>query len=74
MLESGIVSVFIPGKKYGEDADQQLSFPIQCSFWALTDASQRSGRAECAVLGTAVSFLSPLLFITLDAYICVRKN
>uniref|UniRef100_A0A3Q3FLH5 Minichromosome maintenance domain containing 2 n=1 Tax=Labrus bergylta TaxID=56723 RepID=A0A3Q3FLH5_9LABR len=33
-LESSTVSVFIPGKKYGEDADQQLSFPVQCSFWA----------------------------------------
>ncbi|XP_073344908.1 minichromosome maintenance domain-containing protein 2 [Pagrus major] len=53
VLESCTVSVFIPGKKYGEDADQQLSFPVQCSFWALTDASRRSGRAECALLGTA---------------------
>uniref|UniRef100_A0A3Q3FC41 Minichromosome maintenance domain containing 2 n=1 Tax=Kryptolebias marmoratus TaxID=37003 RepID=A0A3Q3FC41_KRYMA len=42
-LESHSVSVFIPGKKYGEDADQQLSLPVQCSFWGLTDSSQRSG-------------------------------
>lgn len=54
-LESNTASVFIPGKKYVEDADQQLSFPIQCSFWALADTSQRSGRVECALLGTAVS-------------------
>lgn len=50
--------VFIPGKKYGEDADQQLSFPVRCHFWALVDTadpSRRSNRAECAVLGTAVS-------------------
>ncbi|TMS15937.1 hypothetical protein E3U43_013230 [Larimichthys crocea] len=56
VLESCTVSVFIPGKKYGEDADQQLSFPVQCSFWALTestDASRRSGRADYAILGTA---------------------
>ncbi|XP_029935177.1 minichromosome maintenance domain-containing protein 2 [Myripristis murdjan] len=56
VLESRTVSVFIPGKKYGEDADQQLSFPVQCSFWALTDSSnscQRSGRADCVILGTA---------------------
>ncbi|XP_075906364.1 minichromosome maintenance domain-containing protein 2 isoform X2 [Nelusetta ayraudi] len=52
-LESNTVSVFIPGKKYVEDADQQLSFPLQCSFWALADTSQRSGRVECALLGTA---------------------
>ncbi|XP_030611869.1 minichromosome maintenance domain-containing protein 2 isoform X1 [Archocentrus centrarchus] len=53
VLESRTLSVFIPGKKYGEDADQQLSFPVQCSFWALADSSCRSGRADCAAPGTA---------------------
>ncbi|XP_069369127.1 minichromosome maintenance domain-containing protein 2 isoform X3 [Paralichthys olivaceus] len=53
VLESRTVSVFIPGKKYGEDADQQLSFPLNCSFWALTDPSQQPGRTDCTVLGTA---------------------
>ncbi|KAK2859450.1 hypothetical protein Q5P01_004070 [Channa striata] len=53
VLESRGVSIFIPGKKYGEDADQQLSIPLQCSFWALTDSSQRSGRADDTVLGAA---------------------
>ncbi|XP_029955599.1 minichromosome maintenance domain-containing protein 2 [Salarias fasciatus] len=53
VLESRTVSVFIPGKKYGEDADQQLSFPVQCSFWALTDSYHRSGRADCTLLGAA---------------------
>ncbi|XP_068604211.1 minichromosome maintenance domain-containing protein 2 [Brachionichthys hirsutus] len=59
-LESCTASVFIPGKKYGEDSDQQLSFPLQCSFWALADASRRTGRAECAVLGTAEMGLVPV--------------
>ncbi|KAM8822373.1 minichromosome maintenance domain-containing protein 2 isoform 5-T5 [Spinachia spinachia] len=56
VLESCTVSVFVPGKKYGEDADQLLNFPVHCSFWALTDsteASRRCRRADCAVLGTA---------------------
>ncbi|XP_033842204.1 minichromosome maintenance domain-containing protein 2 [Periophthalmus magnuspinnatus] len=56
VLEGRTVSVFIPGKKYGEDADQQLSFPLRCSFWALIDTadpSRRSNRTDCAVLGTA---------------------
>ncbi|XP_008306000.1 minichromosome maintenance domain-containing protein 2 isoform X2 [Cynoglossus semilaevis] len=52
VLENHTVSVFVPGKKYGEDADKQLSFPVQCSFWALTDPSQRSGRTDCNILGT----------------------
>ncbi|KAM6900392.1 minichromosome maintenance domain-containing protein 2 [Xenentodon cancila] len=53
VLESRTVSVFIPGKKFGEDADQQLSLPLQCSFWALADSSQRSGRSDSSVLGVA---------------------
>ncbi|XP_061660993.1 minichromosome maintenance domain-containing protein 2 isoform X2 [Syngnathoides biaculeatus] len=55
-LDSRTVSVFIPGKKYGEDVDQQLCFPVSCSFWALTDsthASRRSGRACDTALGAA---------------------
>lgn len=55
VLESRTVSLFIPGKKYGEDADQQLSLPVECSFWALTELSRWSGRADSAILGIAVS-------------------
>lgn len=58
VLEGSTVSVFIPGKKYGEDADQQVSFPVQCSFWALTDASRQSGKmSENVLIGTTVSLL-----------------
>ncbi|XP_049420983.1 minichromosome maintenance domain-containing protein 2 [Epinephelus fuscoguttatus] len=69
VLESCTASVFIPGKKYGEDADQQLSFPVQCSFWAFTDSmdvSRRSGRADCAVLGTAE--MGPIPIQLADAF------
>uniref|UniRef100_A0A8C7NK48 Minichromosome maintenance domain-containing protein 2 n=1 Tax=Oncorhynchus mykiss TaxID=8022 RepID=A0A8C7NK48_ONCMY len=54
-LESRTVSVIIPGKKYGEDADQQISFPVQCSFWALADStapSNKTTRTDSTVLGT----------------------
>ncbi|AWP20689.1 putative MCM domain-containing protein 2 isoform 4 [Scophthalmus maximus] len=69
VLESRTVSVFILGKKYGEDADQQLSFPLQCSFWALADPSQRSGRTDCTVLGTAVSPVTAwCLYASLKTY------
>ncbi|KAM3593117.1 uncharacterized protein V6R79_006501 [Siganus canaliculatus] len=66
VLESSTVSVFIPGKKYGEDADQQLSLPVQCSFWALTDASQQSGKADYAILGTAE--MGPVTVQLADAF------
>ncbi|XP_054622243.1 minichromosome maintenance domain-containing protein 2 isoform X2 [Dunckerocampus dactyliophorus] len=50
-LDSRTVSVFIPGKKYGEDMDQQLSFPVLCSFWAVVDSTHSSRRAYDAILG-----------------------
>ncbi|KAF7213916.1 minichromosome maintenance domain-containing protein 2 [Nothobranchius furzeri] len=53
VLESHSVSVFIPGKKYGEDADQQISLPVQCSFWGITDSCCCSKRMDSALLGTA---------------------
>ncbi|KAF6727302.1 Serine/threonine-protein kinase Sgk3 [Oryzias melastigma] len=62
VLESHTASVFIPGKKFGEDADQMLSLPVQCSFWALTESSQRSGKLDSAVLGTAEMGPVPLQF------------
>ncbi|KAJ8010703.1 hypothetical protein DPEC_G00077870 [Dallia pectoralis] len=54
-LESRTVSVIIPGKKYGEDADEQISFEIQCSFWALADftaPSKKTPRMDGVVLGS----------------------
>ena len=53
------MAVFVPGRRYGEEADQQLSFPVRCSFWALADASElllrRSGpRGHSALLGATV--------------------
>ncbi|XP_064189082.1 minichromosome maintenance domain-containing protein 2 isoform X3 [Anguilla rostrata] len=56
-LETRTAALFIPGKKYGEDVDQQLSFPIQCNFWALCDittGAKRSLNSDSAVLGSAL--------------------
>ncbi|XP_058231879.1 minichromosome maintenance domain-containing protein 2 [Hemibagrus wyckioides] len=54
-LDSRTASVFIPGKKYGEDADQLLSFPINCNFWALADAlapRKKANRPDSVLLGS----------------------
>ncbi|XP_072306880.1 minichromosome maintenance domain-containing protein 2 [Eucyclogobius newberryi] len=73
VLEGRSVSVYIPGKKYGEDTDQQLSFPLRCSFWALVDtADRRSNRTECAVLGTAD--LGPVQIKLADAFGLIIKS
>ncbi|XP_021500118.1 minichromosome maintenance domain-containing protein 2 [Meriones unguiculatus] len=42
VLESRSISVFIPGKKFGDDIDQQMTFPIQCSFWSFVDMDSPS--------------------------------
>uniref|UniRef100_K7G5W8 Minichromosome maintenance domain containing 2 n=1 Tax=Pelodiscus sinensis TaxID=13735 RepID=K7G5W8_PELSI len=42
VLESRTTTVFIPGKKYGEDVDQQVILPIQTSFWSFVDEDSSS--------------------------------
>ncbi|XP_060099657.1 minichromosome maintenance domain-containing protein 2 isoform X2 [Heteronotia binoei] len=42
VLESRAATVFIQGKKYGEDIDQQISLPIQTSFWSFIDVDSCS--------------------------------
>ncbi|XP_038204035.1 minichromosome maintenance domain-containing protein 2 [Arvicola amphibius] len=44
VLESRSITVFIPGKKFGDDIDQQMTFPIQCSFWSFVDMDSSSKR------------------------------
>ncbi|XP_051878569.1 minichromosome maintenance domain-containing protein 2 [Pristis pectinata] len=55
VLETRNITVFISGKKFGEDVDQQMTFPIQCNFWALTDANthlKKAGQQGDAVIGS----------------------
>ncbi|XP_073187072.1 minichromosome maintenance domain-containing protein 2 isoform X4 [Lepidochelys kempii] len=42
VLESRTTTVFIPGKKYGEDVDQQVILPIQTSFWTFVNEDSSS--------------------------------
>ncbi|XP_006860139.1 PREDICTED: MCM domain-containing protein 2 [Chrysochloris asiatica] len=44
VLESRSITVYIPGKKFGEDVDQQMTFPVQCSFWSFVDMDSSSRR------------------------------
>ncbi|XP_032152137.1 minichromosome maintenance domain-containing protein 2 isoform X2 [Sapajus apella] len=44
VLESRSITVYIPGKKFGEDIDQQMTFPVQCSFWSFVDMDSSSRR------------------------------
>ncbi|POI26416.1 hypothetical protein CIB84_009834, partial [Bambusicola thoracicus] len=38
VLESRTTTLFIPGKKYGEEADQQVTIAVQTNFWSYVDA------------------------------------
>ncbi|XP_018596625.2 minichromosome maintenance domain-containing protein 2 [Scleropages formosus] len=61
-LETRTATVFIPGKKYGEDACQQLSFQIQCNFWALDDVAtptKRVFKGNSGVVGSVEMGLVP---------------
>ncbi|XP_036914563.1 minichromosome maintenance domain-containing protein 2 [Sturnira hondurensis] len=42
VMESRSITVYIPGKKSGDDIDQQMTFPIQCSFWSFVDMDSSS--------------------------------
>ncbi|XP_071593775.1 minichromosome maintenance domain-containing protein 2 isoform X4 [Heliangelus exortis] len=42
VLESRTTTVFIPGKKYGEEADQQVTFSVETNFWSFVDVDSSS--------------------------------
>ncbi|XP_009883871.1 PREDICTED: MCM domain-containing protein 2 [Charadrius vociferus] len=42
VLDSRTTTVFIPGKKYGEEADQQVTISIQTNFWSFVDMGSSS--------------------------------
>ncbi|NXS06234.1 MCMD2 protein, partial [Neodrepanis coruscans] len=42
VLESRTTTVFIPGKKYGEEADQQVTVSVQANFWSYVDVDSSS--------------------------------
>ncbi|XP_045437413.1 minichromosome maintenance domain-containing protein 2 isoform X2 [Pipistrellus kuhlii] len=42
VMESRSITVYIPGKKFGDDSNQQTTFPIQCSFWSFVDMDSSS--------------------------------
>ncbi|XP_029412869.1 minichromosome maintenance domain-containing protein 2 isoform X2 [Nannospalax galili] len=54
VLESRSITAYIPGKKFGEDIDQQMTFPIQCSFWSFVDmdsSSRRNAQKTSTLIG-----------------------
>ncbi|XP_054548188.1 minichromosome maintenance domain-containing protein 2 isoform X2 [Talpa occidentalis] len=44
VVETRSITVYIPGKKFGDDIDQQMTFPVQCSFWSFVDMDSPSRR------------------------------
>ncbi|XP_074134913.1 minichromosome maintenance domain-containing protein 2 [Sminthopsis crassicaudata] len=44
VLESRNITVYIPGKKYGDGVDQQVTFSVQSSFWSFIDVDSSSKR------------------------------
>ncbi|XP_042828791.1 minichromosome maintenance domain-containing protein 2 isoform X3 [Panthera tigris] len=61
VVESRSITVYIPGKKFGDDINQQMTFPVQCSFWSFVDMDSSSrrnmqktntliGRMDCSLI------------------------
>uniref|UniRef100_A0A2K5R280 Minichromosome maintenance domain-containing protein 2 n=1 Tax=Cebus imitator TaxID=2715852 RepID=A0A2K5R280_CEBIM len=64
VLESRSITVYIPGKKFGEDIDQQMTFPVQCSFWSFVDmdsSSRRNAQKINTLIGQMVRYMYILL-------------
>lgn len=62
VLESRSITVFIPGKKFGDNIDQQMTFPVQCSFWSFVDmdsSSRRTVQKTSALIGQMDCSLIP---------------
>ncbi|XP_072855101.1 minichromosome maintenance domain-containing protein 2 [Pogona vitticeps] len=55
VLENRAATIFIPGKKYGQDTDQQVILPVQTSFWSFVDMdsspSKRNVQKENTLIG-----------------------
>ncbi|XP_058131588.1 minichromosome maintenance domain-containing protein 2 isoform X2 [Dasypus novemcinctus] len=63
VLESRNITVYIPGKKFGDDIDQQMTFPVQCSFWSFVDmdsSSRRNAQKISTLIGQMDCSLTPV--------------
>ncbi|KFV78013.1 MCM domain-containing protein 2 [Struthio camelus australis] len=65
VLESRTTTIFIPGKKYGEEADQQVTIPVQTNFWSYVDldaSSKKHVQKDSSLIGQMdLSLISPNL-------------
>ncbi|XP_032171485.1 minichromosome maintenance domain-containing protein 2 isoform X2 [Mustela erminea] len=63
VVESRNITVYIPGKKFGDGVNQQMTFPVQCSFWSFVDMDSSSrknmqktntliGQMDCSLIPT----------------------
>lgn len=67
VMESRSITVYIPGKKSGDDIDQQMTFPIQCSFWSFVDMDS-SSRKNMQKTNTLIGQMVRYLYILLECY------
>lgn len=64
VLESRSITVYIPGKKFGNDVNQHMTFPVQCSFWSFVDmdsSSRKNMQKTNTLIGQMVSYMYILL-------------
>lgn len=69
VVESRSITVYIPGKKFGDDINQQMTFPVQCSFWSFVDmdsSSRRNMQKTSTLIGQMVRYM---YFLFLECYL-----
>ncbi|XP_017364637.2 minichromosome maintenance domain-containing protein 2 [Cebus imitator] len=77
VLESRSITVYIPGKKFGEDIDQQMTFPVQCSFWSFVDmdsSSRRNAQKINTLIGQMVRYMYILLLYNVLFHFCLNHS
>lgn len=60
VVESRSITVYIPGKKFGDDVNQQMTFPVQCSFWSFVDmdsSSRKNMQKTNTLIGQMVKYM-----------------
>lgn len=76
VLESRMTTVFIPGKKYGEEADQQVTISVQTNFWSFVDvdsSSKKHIQKENFLIGQMVKHMPCYDSNSTIAVICVYR-
>uniref|UniRef100_M3YFD2 Minichromosome maintenance domain-containing protein 2 n=1 Tax=Mustela putorius furo TaxID=9669 RepID=M3YFD2_MUSPF len=76
VVESRNITVYIPGKKFGDGVNQQMTFPVQCSFWSFVDmdSSSRKNMQKTNTLIGQMDCLKIFIFLVMQSRCLFTRN